>query len=238
MKQSIDIDEIKDKLYAKLEKSGWNTKLRGFIYSTEFELIIKKLIKQTQDGKRFTPAIKNWFRAFEECPVSELKVVMVGQDPYPSVNQADGIAFSLSTSTEMQPTLTYLLDAIDRTVYDNRGVVDRNMDLTRWSNQGLLMLNAALTTSVGKIGQHYNIWQPFLAYLFDYLTWNCPGLVYIYMGKQAQQWADAVNDNNYKFLLSHPASAYYNNDKIWDCGDTFVKTTEILDKNYKHKMIW
>jgi uracil-DNA glycosylase len=238
MKQSIDIDEIKDKLYAKLEKSGWNTKLRGFIYSTEFELIIKKLIKQTQDGKRFTPAIKNWFRAFEECPVSELKVVMVGQDPYPSVNQADGIAFSLSTSTEMQPTLTYLLDAIDRTVYDNRGVVDRNMDLTRWSNQGLLMLNAALTTSVGKIGQHYNIWQPFLAYLFDYLTWHCPGLVYIYMGKQAQQWADAVNDNNYKFLLSHPASAYYNNDKIWDCGDTFVKTTEILDKNYKHKMIW
>lgn len=238
MKQSIDIDEIKDKIYAKLEKSGWNTKLRGFIYSTEFELIIKKLIKQTQDGKRFTPAIKNWFRAFEECPVSELKVVMVGQDPYPGVNQADGIAFSLSTSTEMQPTLTYLLDAIDRTVYDNRGVVDRNMDLTRWSNQGLLMLNAALTTSVGKIGQHYNIWQPFLAYLFDYLTWHCPGLVYIYMGKQAQQWADAVNDNNYKFLLSHPASAYYNNDKIWDCGDTFVKTTEILDKNYKHKMIW
>ena len=138
----------------------------------------------------------------------------------------------------MQPTLTYLLDAVDRTVYDNRGVVDRNMDLTRWSNQGLLMLNAALTTSVGKIGQHYNIWQPFLAYLFDYLTWHCPGLVYIYMGKQAQQWADAVNDNNYKFLLSHPASAYYNNDKIWDCGDTFVKTTEILDKNYKHKMIW
>jgi len=238
MKQSIDIDEIKDKIYAKLEKSGWNTKLRGFIYSTEFELIIKKLIKQTQDGKRFTPAIKNWFRAFEECPVSELKVVMVGQDPYPGVNQADGVAFSLSTSTEMQPTLTYLLDAIDRTVYDNRGVVDRNMDLTRWSNQGLLMLNAALTTSVGKIGQHYNIWQPFLAYLFDYLTWHCPGLVYIYMGKQAQQWADAVNDNNYKFLLSHPASAYYNNDKIWDCGDTFVKTTEILDKNYKHKMIW
>jgi uracil-DNA glycosylase len=238
MKQTIDIDEIKDKIYAKLEKSGWNTKLRGFIYSTEFELIIKKLIKQTQDGKRFTPAIKNWFRAFEECPVSELKVVIVGQDPYPSVNQADGIAFSLSTSTEMQPTLTYLFDAIDRTVYDNRGVVDRTMDLTRWSNQGLLMLNAALTTSVGKIGQHYNIWQPFLAYLFDYLTWHCPGLVYIYMGKQAQQWADAVNDNNYKFLLSHPASAYYNNDKIWDCGDTFVKTTEILDKNYKHKMIW
>lgn len=238
MKQTIDIDEIKDKIYAKLEKSGWNTKLRGFIYSTEFELIIKKLIKQTQDGKRFTPAIKNWFRAFEECPVSELKVVMVGQDPYPGVNQADGIAFSLSTSTEIQPSLTYLFDAIDRTVYDNRGVVDRTMDLTRWSNQGLLMLNAALTTSVGKIGQHYNIWQPFLAYLFDYLTWNCPGLVYIYMGKQAQQWADAVNDNNYKFLLSHPASAYYNNDKIWDCGDTFVKTTEILDKNYKYKMIW
>ena len=238
MKQSIDIDEIKDKIYAKLEKSGWNTKLRGFIYSTEFELIIKKLIKQTQDGKRFTPAIKNWFRAFEECPVSELKVVMVGQDPYPGVNQADGIAFSLSTSDEIQPSLTYLFDAIDRTVYDGANVVDRNLDLTRWSNQGVLLLNTALTTTVGKIGQHYMIWQPFMAYLFDYLTWNCPGLVYIYMGKQAQQWADAVNDNNYKFMLSHPASAYYNQDQIWDCGDVFKRTTEIVEKNYNHKMTW
>jgi uracil-DNA glycosylase len=238
MKQTIDIEEIKEKLYAKLEPSGWAIKLRGFIFSKEFDDIMKKLIKQTQDGKRFTPTMKNWFRAFEECPYDDLKLVIVGQDPYPGVNQADGIAFSQSTSDELQPSLKYLFDGIDRTVYNNQGYIDRNMDLKRWSNQGVLMLNTALTTNIGKVGQHHAIWQPFTAYLFDHLTWNCPGLVYIYMGKQAQLWADAVNDNNYKFKISHPASASYNNQAIWDCGDVFKETTEILKNNFNHTMNW
>jgi uracil-DNA glycosylase len=238
MKDTIDIEEIKEKLYTKLESSGWARVLRGFIFSKDFDDIIKKLIKQTQDGKRFTPAIKNWFRAFEECPYNELKVVILGQDPYPGVNQADGIAFSCSITGDTQPSLKFMLDGIDRTLYNNQRVVDRNTDLKRWSNQGILLINTALTTSVGKIGQHYNIWQPFLAYLFDWLTWNNSGLVYIYMGKQAQLWSDAVNDNNYKFLISHPASAAYNNYEEWDCKDTFVKTDEIIKKNYNYSIIW
>lgn len=80
MSDKLDIEEIKDKIYAKLESSGWARVLRGFIYSKDFENIITGLVRQTRDGKRFTPTMKNWFRAFEECPYNELKVVIVGQD--------------------------------------------------------------------------------------------------------------------------------------------------------------
>jgi uracil-DNA glycosylase len=237
MSNKLDIEEIKDKISAKLEPSGWARVLRGFIYSKEFEDIVSTLAKQSRDGKRFTPTMKNWFRAFEECPYSELKVVIVGQDPYPAIHQADGIAFSLSEAEEMQPSLKFMLEEINRTVYNGVNA-SRAMDLKRWSNQGVLLLNTALTTNVGKIGQHYLIWRPFMAYLFDYLTWNNNGLVYIYMGKKAEEWADAVNDNNYKLFTTHPASASYNNLAQWDSNGAFVKTAEILKQNYKFDIEW
>jgi uracil-DNA glycosylase len=181
--------------------------------------------------------MKNWFRAFEECPYSELKVVMLGQDPYPGIHQADGIAFSLSQADEIQPSLKFMFDAINKTVYnDVKACIDK--DLTRWANQGVLLLNTALTTSVGKIGQHYLIWRPFIAYLLDTLSWHNPGLVYIYLGKKAEEWIDCVNDNNYKFTVSHPASASYNNMIYWDSKDVFVKTKDILKKNYNFDIEW
>lgn len=236
MSQKIDIEEIKEKLYAKLEPSGWARVLRGFIYSKEFEDIMIALVKQTRDGKRFTPTLKNIFRAFEECPYSELKVVIVGQDPYPGLNQADGIAFSLSNS-DMQPSLDYILKAINKTVYNGQ-TVSHEKDLKRWANQGILLVNTALTTTVGKVGQHYLIWKPFIAYVFDWLSWHNPGLVYIYMGKKAEDWSICVNDNNYKFFVSHPASASYNNLPEWDCKNVFVQTKDIIKKNYNFDLEW
>lgn len=80
MSNTLNIDEIKDKVHEKLKPSGWARVLRSFIYSKDFENIILALAKQSKDGKRFTPAMKNWFRAFEECPYDQLKVVIVGQD--------------------------------------------------------------------------------------------------------------------------------------------------------------
>jgi uracil DNA glycosylase len=80
MKQQLDLEDIKNKLYQKLEKSGWAIKLRSFIYSSDFDNIIKQLARLSTDGKRFTPKLSQMFRAFEECPVNELKVVIVGQD--------------------------------------------------------------------------------------------------------------------------------------------------------------
>jgi len=237
MTEKLDIEEIKEKIMVKLQPSGWARVLRGFIYSKDFDNIIVELAKQAKDGKRFTPTMKNWFRAFEECPYTDIKVVIIGQDPYPGVGHADGISFSLSQTDDMQPSLKYLLNAVNRTVYDNEQI-STDKDLTRWANQGVLMFNTALTTNVGKIGQHYLIWKPFAAYLFDWLTWHCPGLIYVYLGKKAEEWADCVNDNNYKFFVSHPAAASYTGLKEWDCKNVFNEIKDILKKNNNFDIEW
>ena len=236
MQQKIDIENIKQKIFEKLEPSGWGKIFKSFIYSSDFENILKKLVSETKEGKRFTPSLKDMFKAFEECPYDKLKVVMVGQDPYPYLGIADGIAFSCSKNENIQPSLEQIFNEINNTVYTSENQkLDPN--LKRWSNQGVLMLNTALTTNVGKTGTHYKIWQPFIAYLFDYLTWHNNGLVYVYMGKVAQEWADCVNDNNYKFYLSHPASAAYTNTN-WNSENVFNNINKIIKDNYNEIITW
>jgi uracil DNA glycosylase len=80
MTQTINIEEIKQKVIERLSASGWSRKLRGFIMSSDFDKIIENLAKNKQDGKRFTPPFKHVFKAFEECPEKDLKIVMIGQD--------------------------------------------------------------------------------------------------------------------------------------------------------------
>jgi len=234
---NIDIDNIRDKLHAKLELSGWAKILRHFIYSSEFEKIMLELEKQTREGKRFTPALSKMFSAFYDCPYDKLSVVMIGQDPYPYIGVADGKAFSVSNdSKHIPPSLKYIFKEIEQTVYKEQR--DFKPDLSRWSEQGVLLLNIALTTTVNKVGQHYLIWQPFLAYLFDMLNWNKPQTIYVYMGKKASEWKDAVSDNNKKLITSHPAHAAHNKLENWDSGDAFNKVNQWLQKIEKPQIIW
>jgi uracil-DNA glycosylase len=233
---STKLSDVKDKIFAKLKKSGWDIPLKDFIYSEDFNKIIEYLYKDSINGKKFTPQLKDIFKAFEECPYKDLKVVFLGQDPYPGKDIADGIAFSCSYTKEAQPTLQALLDEVNKTV--NEGFnISTNPDLTRWTNQGVLLINTALTTTTYKVGQHYIIWQPFMAYLFDVLTWYNPGTIYVYFGKKASEWKNAVNDNNYKFELMHPATSYYR-EEPWDCKDVFNKINKILLANNNQQIEW
>ena len=115
MTKTIDIEEIKQKIFKKLEPSGWAQPLKSFIFSSDFDKIMMQLIRLSKDGKRFTPKLSQLFRAFEECPYDELKVIMVGQDPYPKLGVADGVAFSCSNTMEQQPSLKFILNSN----YDN-----------------------------------------------------------------------------------------------------------------------
>ena len=237
MKSSINIEVLKNKLYNKLKPSGWANILKDFIYSKDFDNIVKELAQQAGEGKRFTPTFKNMFRAFEECPYNKLRVVIVGQDPYPTPGVADGIAFSCKNTPNLQPSIRYILNAINDTVYDGNAT-SYEQDLTRWANQGVLLLNTALTTTIGKSGQHFKIWQPFSAYLFSWLSMNNSGIIYIYTGKKAEEWRDSVSDNNYKLIVSHPASAAYTKQQHWECNDVFNHTNKMLHKIYGEKIVW
>jgi uracil-DNA glycosylase len=236
MKTETEINEIKQKMFAKLESSGWDKVFKSFIFSSEFTDILSKLYELSIADKRFSPTLKQVFRAFEECPYDDLKVVFIGQDPYPQLGVADGISFSCSNTNKLQPSLKFILQEVDRTVYSNH-VISEDLDLKRWSNQGILMLNTALTVEVGKIGSHYDIWKPFTAYLLDWLNNYNPGLIYVYMGKKAEEWSELTNDNNYKFTVKHPASAAYNGSK-WDSNDIFNKISKLVEENNGQEIIW
>lgn len=76
----VNLDEVKMKLYDRLKLSGWGDKLRTFILSDAMDSILAQLLKEAREGERFTPPLKSVFRAFEECPYKDLKVVIIGQD--------------------------------------------------------------------------------------------------------------------------------------------------------------
>ena len=251
---TVNIEEVKIKLYERLKPSGWGDKLKSFILSSDFDKILNHLLADAKQGKRFTPVLKQIFRAFEECPLDKLKIVILGQDPYPhgpavhregkdgmvrEISQlpiADGIAFSCSNTNTVQASLKYIFKALETTIYPDG--YDWDPDLKRWSNQGILMLNSAFTTQINKIGVHYDLWKPFLEFLFDHLSTNHPGIVYMYLGKRAQEWMDHIPEDSFKLIASHPASAAYLDLEQWDCNDIFNKTSDLVLKQFNEKIVW
>jgi uracil-DNA glycosylase len=233
----MTLREIQNKLYEKLKPSGWGDKLKMFILSDDFYQILNTLHEQAkEEGKRFTPGIKDIFRAFEECPYNDLKVVIIGQDPYPQAGVADGISFSCSKTGKAQPSLRYIFKEIESTVYPEG--YEWDVDLKRWSNQGVLMLNTSLTCEVSKIGSHIELWKPFTVALMDVLANSNTGIIYAFLGKKAQEWHKMVGKDNYKLFTTHPASAGYNKQQEWNSGNLFNQINVIADRLYGEKIVW
>ena len=239
---SIDLKEIQQKLYDNLKPSGWADRLKGFILSDEFYKILLTLYGDVNNGNRFTPVLKQLFRAFEECPYNELKVIIVNEIPYVKAGVADGIAFSCAKPLYQIPaSLMYIFKEINDTIYKDKEYIGRDgfhPDLARWSQQGVLMLNTSLTTRVGNPDIHIEIWKPFINYLFDMLDNYNNGLVYVFIGDKAKEWKDSVNKNNFKFFTTHPASAAYTEQQSWNSGDLFNQINKVVQDHYKTEIKW
>lgn len=234
----VNTVEIAQKLYDKLKGTGWDEALRTYLLGDSFQTLLNELVKLRNEGKRITPPLKNVFRAFQECPVKTVRVVMIGQDPYPQFGVADGIAFSCGNSNYPEASLRYMMKEIRLTVPEEQKDPLQSADLKRWSNQGVLMLNCALTTNVGEIGKHYQLWSDFIAFVLDYLAWNNQGTIYVMLGKKAQEWDDFIYDSNIKINVSHPASAAYNNQSRWESNDLFNKINQSLISNNQTSILW
>lgn len=237
MSTQVNFEEIKSKLYEKLKPSGWGDKLRVFLLSEEFESILRELWNQSQKGDRFTPVLKQVFRAFEECPYSKLRIVMISQDPYPAINQADGIAFSCSNTMKAAVSLRNIFDEIQRTVYTDSEYV-RDPDLKRWANQGILMFNTALTTPIGKIGEHLELWKFFTTFVLDTLNSYNSGLIYVFLGSKAKNFENLIGDHNDKLFVTHPAYAAYTRSKTWETDDLFPRLNELMKQKYGDSIKW
>jgi uracil-DNA glycosylase len=231
------------KLYEMLKPSGWHNILKGFLLSEDFTNIIVTLEQCVADEKRFTPPLKNVFRAFIECPYDKTRVILIGQDPYPQLGVADGLAFSCGNTKRQEASLRYIFGAINKTVYgETKDPKTFDPDLTRWANQGVLLLNTALTTEIGKPGTHINIWQPLITYLVDMLNTSHNDYVWLFVGKNAQEYEDLVDNvlNNTAILkCTHPSSAAYAKLKEWDCSNVFNGVNYYLKQQGKlPEIIW
>lgn len=236
--QQINISEIQKKLVETINHTDWYGLLNHFITKSEFQEILEKLVFEVEEGKRFVPKIKNTLNAFKECSFKDLKVVVIGQDPYPWLYKnhpdgtvADGLAFSCGNSMKIQPSLEYIYNAM------GKEPDDRNPDLKYLANQGVLLLNSAFTVEVNKPGTHYHIWKPFMNIILDTICYNKSGIVFILLGKVAQQFEDMITEDNLILKASHPASAGYNKG-VWNCEDVFNKTNEYLKERGKTIIQW
>lgn len=242
--QRISAKDVQIKLTDIITETSWSPLLRSFISGIDFEEIIEQLIYETEQGKRFVPKIKDVLNPFKHCPYNDLKVIIIGQDPYPwlfksekELTVADGLAFSCGYTMRKQPSLDKIQEAIGRTVYNDPEYL-LTPDLRIWADQGVLLLNSAFTTELNKPGTHYHIWKSFLVYLIDSLNYNNQDIVYILLGKVAQQLEELIDDSKNLILKAqHPAAASYNKTN-WDCNDVFNKANAYIASKNKEIIQW
>ena len=213
---------IQEELHSRLKKSGWAEILEDLILGDIFSRVLETLYTQRLSGTRFTPKISELFRAFEECPYDKTKVVIVGQDPYPSAEHADGIAFS-TKSTKHPTSLRVIHKEIENTV----GYSSWVLDLKSWSNQGVLLINTAFTVAIAQPGSHTEIWRKFVEELFEILNLQ-ENLIFVFMGRVARGWEDKITNSQRKYFVSHPASAAYNGTDIWDSKNVFNEINKLI----------
>mgnify|MGYP003651921291 FL=1 len=222
------INLIKETLKEDLKVSGWDEILNPFLDSKGFDSITDTLIRLVEQDRRFTPKLKDAFNAFKETNLSDLKVVIVGQDPYPQLGVADGIAFSCSKKGKPQPSLRYILKEL--------GDEDGDVDLRRWANQGVLLINTAQTCEVNKIGSHFGLWKSFTEYIFESINKIDKNIIFVLMGRKAEAWQSAMPGQ--KLLkCAHPAAAAYNGG-TWKADGIFEKVNNELDKQGKTCITW
>ena len=171
----------------------------------EADRIIKKL---SASNHIICPQLKDIFKCFRLCSLNNLRVVIIGQDPYPQKGVATGLAFANSPDTpedSYSPSLEILRESVINYTIPHRRVTFAP-DLEKWEAQGVLLLNSALSCELGRVGSHTLLWRPFIKSLLTNLSKYHTGLVYLLMGTQAQSLEPYINKQfNHVIHIRHPS---------------------------------
>lgn len=162
---------------------------------------------RTVNKETLCPNIKDVFKAFKLCPYNKCRVIFVGQDPYPQRDVAQGVLFGNSSDTpenKLSPSLQIIKESVINFEISHN-LITFDPSLESWAKQGILMINSALTTEVGKIGVHMMKWRPFMIAFLKQMSMINPGIIYVLFGSQAQILEPYINKNNYVLKIEHPA---------------------------------
>lgn len=191
----------------KIEES-WKDQLREE-FDKEYFTKLTCFVKEEYHTKQIFPPAKLIFNAFEHTPFDKVKVVILGQDPYHNDGQAHGLSFSVPDGIKTPPSLVNIFKEINR---DLGIAIPQSGNLTRWANQGVLLLNATLTVQAHLAGSHQKKgWETFTDAAIRKLADSRSNLVFILWGAYAQKKASFIDTNKHLVLKSvHPSplSAY------------------------------
>lgn len=179
-------------------------------------------VRQEYQEKVIYPAAPNVFRAFDLCPFDQVKVVIVGQDPYHGPNQAFGLSFAVKDGVRVPPSLKNIFKEIE---LDLGVTPNPSGDLSRWARQGVLLLNNVLTVQAGKPASHAGLgWEQFTDAVIDQLNQDREHVVYMLWGRHAQKKGQSIDrQKNLVLESAHPSplagKAFFGNHHFSRCNE-------------------
>jgi len=213
---------------------GWKSALNEEFGRHYFENLAD-FVRKEYRNKQVFPIGSKIFRAFDQTPYDQLKVVILGQDPYHGPGQANGLCFSVNEDVPFPPSLRNIFKELHN---DLGKPVRTNGDLTDWAKQGVLLLNATLTVQAYTAGSHQGKgWEEFTDSVIQNLNKEKTGLVYILWGSYAQRKASFVNGDN-NLILKSPHPSPLSAHRGFFGNNHFSKANEYLTRQGKTPIDW
>jgi uracil-DNA glycosylase len=214
---------------------SWHEHLEQEFEESYFEALARFVKDEYKKGTIYPPP-KHIFRAFDLTPFNEVKVVILGQDPYHGRGQANGLCFAVGDGVALPPSLQNIFKEIEAEF--GASLKNRSGDLSRWAKQGVLLLNATLTVRASLAGSHQKKgWEEFTSAAVAALSQQREHLVFLLWGNYAKQKGAHIDRSKHLVLESaHPSpfaahSGFFGNKH-------FVKANEYLAKHGKEPIDW
>lgn len=221
-------------------KTDWKEIITDILKSDKFNEIEKNLLEEYNNFEGLAeiyPKKELIFNAFNYFNFQELKVVIIGQDPYHQPNQANGLCFSVNQNIKIPPSLKNIF----KEIYDNYNLELPNLktgNLEYLAQQGILLLNNTLTVRQSTPNSHIKIWKGFSDEIIKYILENHNNIVFLLWGNNAKKILKNKDIKNHYILEANHPSPLSANKGGWFGNKHFIKTNEILSKNNKKEINW
>ena len=214
---------------------SWKAVLSKEFEKPYFENLIN-FVKSEYKSHVCYPKGNQIFNAFDHCHFDDVKVVIIGQDPYHGPNQANGLCFSVNDGIPFPPSLQNIFKEIES---EWGQALPSTGNLERWADQGVLLLNATLTVRQGEAGSHQKKgWETFTDAVIKKVSEEKEKVIFLLWGGFAQKKGNIIDGSKHLILNSGHPSPLSANRGFWFGNNHFLKTNEYLKSLGKKEIIW